>query len=86
MFTGLQQLVEMGDHQGFTEVIQHSKFCSKLNQATKPVIKRGAKSSFLHQFSLGRSKGHTRGLRWRAGRVSPSSRVRTTNRQGLLMR
>lgn len=54
MFTGLQQLVEMGDHVGFTEVILPSKFCSKLSQATKPVIKRGTESGFLHQFSLGK--------------------------------
>ena len=68
MFTDLQQLVEMGDHVGFTEVILDSKFCSKLNQATKPVIKRGAKSSFSHQFSLGKSKGLTRGPHRRAGK------------------
>lgn len=64
-FTVLQQLVEMGDPEGFTEVILHSKFCSKLNQATKPVIKHGAKSTFLHQFSLDKSRDlleiHNRG-------------------------
>lgn len=41
MFTGLQQLVETADHVGLPEVILHSKFCSRLNQVTKPGIKHG---------------------------------------------
>jgi len=68
MFTSLQQLVEMENHEGSTEVILHSEFCSKLNQATKPVIKCGAKSSFLHQFSLDKTKQLTGGPHRRAGR------------------
>lgn len=75
MFTRLQWLVEMGT----SEVILHSKFCSKLNQATKPAIKCGAKSHFLHQFSFGKSKGpHTR-----AGRRNLQA-LRMINREGLL--
>lgn len=75
MFTGLHWLVEMGT----TEVILHSKFCSKLNQATKPGIKCGFKSHFLYQVSFGKSKGpHTR-----AGRKNLQT-LKMINRQGLL--
>lgn len=75
MFTGLQWSVGMGT----TEVILYSKFCSKLNQATRSAIKCAVKSHFLHQFSLGKSKGpHTR-----AGRRNLQT-VKVINREGLL--
>lgn len=75
MFTGQQCSLETGN----TEVILHSKFCSKLNQATKPAIKCGVKSHFLHQFSFGKSKGaHTR-----TGRRNLQT-LKMINREGLL--
>lgn len=75
MFTGLQWVLEMGT----TEVILHSKFCSKLNRATKTAIKCGAVSHFLHEISFGKSKGPNK----RVGRRNLQP-LKMINREGLL--